>query len=143
MKRLIFICLLLFIQAKTISQNKELILNTLKNQNIERIDSIAKILNHKGGIVRVYTMFTVNDNGEIKNVQASGPHRLFEQEAIRIINMIPKLDPKEFKDGVKISLPISFMIETRNERIAREKNEKRNMEKELKKLSKKNSLPNI
>ena len=133
MKRLIIISLILFIQLKTVGQNKELILNTIKNQNIEKIDSIAKVLNHKGGIVRVYTMFTINEKGEINNVKASGPHELFEQEAIRIINLIPKLDPKEFKEDVKFSLPINFMIETEKARIAREKKEKRKIEKELKK----------
>lgn len=132
MKRLIIISLILIIQVKTVGQNKELILNTIKNQSIERIDSIAKILNHKGGIVRVYTMFTVNEKGEIYDIKASGPHKLFEQEAIRIINLIPKLNPKEFKEGVKISLPISFMIETRRERISREKKEKEKRKKELK-----------
>jgi len=136
MKRFIIISLILFIQVKTIGQNKELILNTIKNQNIERIDSIAKVLNHKGGTVRVYTMFTINEKGEINNVKARGPHRLFEQEAIRIVNLIPKLDPKEFKEGIKFSLPIVFVIETEKEKKSREKKEKRETEKELKKQSK-------
>lgn len=141
MKRLIIICLILLIQNKTIGQNKNLISNTIKNQNIERIDSIAKKLNYKGGdVIKVFAIFTVNEKGEIKNVKARGPHKLFEQEAIRIVKLIPKLDPKEFKNGMKemkYSLPINFVIETEKERKSREKKEKRKKEKELKRMNKK------
>jgi len=141
MKRLIIICLILLIQNKTIGQNKNLISNAIKNQDIERIDSIAKKLNFKGGdVIKVFVIFTVNEKGEIKNVKARGPHRLFEQEAIRIVKLIPKLDPKEFKNGIKemkYSLPINFVIETEKERKSREKKEKRKKEKELKRMKKK------
>lgn len=141
MKRFLTIILILLIQFKTISQNKEIISNAMKNQNIERIDSIAKKLNYKGGeIVKVFAIFTVNENGEIIDIKARGPHRLFEKEAIRIISEIPKLDPKEFENGMKemkFSLPINFVIETEKERKSREKKEMRKKEKELKRMNKK------
>lgn len=142
MKRFLIIILIISIQLKAIGQNKELISKAINNQNIERIDSIAKKLNYKGGdIIKVFAIFTVNEKGEIKNVKARGPHRLFEQEAIRIVKLIPKLDPKEFKNGMKemkYSLPINFVIETEKERKLREKKEKRKKEKELKRMNKKN-----
>ena len=123
MKKLIIITFLLLSQSKIIGQNTELISNAIKNQNIERIDSIARKLNYKGGdIIKVFTVFTVNENGEIEDVKARGPHILFEEEAIRIVNSIPKLDPKEFKDGakeMKFTLPINFHIETANEKKKR------------------------
>jgi len=71
MKRLIIICLILLTQNKIIGQNNDLISNALQSQNVENIDSIAKQLNYKGGdIVKVFTTFTVNENGEIKDVKA-------------------------------------------------------------------------
>jgi len=48
--------------------------------------------------------------------------------------LIPKLDPKEFQNGLKemkYSLTINFVIETEKEKKAREKKEKRKKEKEL------------
>lgn len=142
MKKIFIISLILLIQNNIVGQNNELISNILKNQNIERIDSIAKKLNYKGGdIIKVIATFTVNENGEIKNVKARGPHPLFEEEAIKIINSIPKLDQKKFLNGLKeinYLLPINFVIETDKERKTREKKEKRKMEKELKRMNNKN-----
>ncbi len=133
MKKLIIISLLLLFQSKIIGQNTVIISNAIKNQNMERIDSIAKKLNYKGGdIIKVFAVFTVNENGEIKDVKARGSHRLFEEEAIRIVNLIPKLNPKEFKYGMKemkYTLPINFQIETDKEKKNRLKKEKQNVKK--------------
>lgn len=140
MKRIITICLILLIQFKILGQNEKTISNALKNIDIERIDSIAKILNYKGGdVIKVFAKFTVNKNGEIKDVKARGPHILFEEEAIRVVYSIPKLDPKKFKNGMKemkFTLPINFIIETERERKSRLKKENRKKEKELRKAKK-------
>lgn len=139
MKNFIIISFLLFSQSKIIGQNTELISNAIKNQNIERIDSIARTLNYKGGdIIKVFAVFTVNENGEIKDVQARGPHRLFEEEAIRILNLIPKLDPKEFENGMKemkFTLPINFQIET-------DKDKKKRLNKENQIVKKRSEINN-
>ena len=141
MKRIIIICLIFLIQFKVLGQNEKTISKALKNINIERIDRIAKKLNYKGGeIVKVFAIFRVDENGEIKDVKARGPHRLFEEEAIRIVHSIPKLDPKKFKNGMKemkFTLPINFIIETERERKSRIKKERRKKERELKKAKKK------
>lgn len=146
MKKLIIISLLLFSQSKIIGQNTELISDAVKNQNIERIDSIARKLNYKGGdIIKVFAIFTVDENGEIKDVKARGPHRLFEEEAIRIVNLIPKLDPKEFKSGMKemkFTLPINFQIETDKEKKKRLKKEKQIAEKKTE-FNEKHSIINL
>jgi uncharacterized protein YlzI (FlbEa/FlbD family) len=146
MKRFLIIILIISIQLKAIGQNKELISKAINNQNIERIDSIAKKLNYKGGdIIKVFAIFTVNEKGEIKNVKARGPHRLFEQEAIRIVKLIPNLDPKEFKNGIKemkYSLPINFVIETDKEKKKRLKKEKQIVKKKTE-FNEKHSIINL
>lgn len=146
MKKLIIISLLLLLQSEIIGQNTELISDAVKNQNIERIDSIARKLNYKGGdVIKVFTIFTVDENGEIKDVIARGPHILFEEEAIRIVNLIPKLDPKEFKNGMKemkFTLPINFQIETDKEKKKRLNKEKQIVEKRTE-FNEKHSLINL
>lgn len=146
MKKLIIISLLLLSQSTIIGQNTELISNAVKNQDIERIDSIARKLNYKGGdIIKVFAVFTVNENGEIKEVKARGPHKLFEEEAIRIVNLIPKLDPKEFKNGMKemkFTLPINFQIETDKDKKKRLKREKKIINKRFE-FNKKHAIINL
>ena len=121
--------------------NKALIAEAVEKQDQKKIDSIAKLLNYKGGdTVKVFVMFTVTKNGEIKDVKARGPHPVFEQEAERVVKLIPKLDPKKLKNGkkpIKFSLPICFVIETEQDRKARQRKEKRKKEKEFKKQNKK------
>ena len=136
----------LYAQEKVegIKENNELISEAIEQQNIEKFDSIAKVLNYKAGdMVKVFVRFTVTENGEIKDVKARGPHPLFELEAERVVKLIPKLDLKKFKNGMKemkFSLPINFVIQSEQERKAQARKEKRKIERELKKLNKKSQL---
>ena len=128
-------------KVEVMKENNELISEAIEEQNIEKFDSIAKVLNYKGGdIVKVFVRFTVTENGEIKDVKARGPHPLFELEAEKVVKLIPKLDLKKFKNGnkeMKFSLPINFVIQTEQERKAQARKEKRKKERELKKRNKK------
>lgn len=128
-------------KVEVMKENNELVSEAIQKQNIEKFDSIAKVLNYKGGdIVKVFVRFTVTENGEIKDVKARGPHPLFELEAERVVKLIPKLDLKKFKNGnkeMKFSLPINFVIQTEQERKAQARKEKRKKERELKKRNKK------
>ena len=128
-------------KVEVMKENNELVSEAIQKQNIEKFDSIAKVLNYKGGdIVKVFVRFTVTENGEIKDVKARGPHPLFELEAERVVKLIPKLNLKKFKNGnkeMKFSLPINFVIQTEQERKAQARKEKRKKERELKKRNKK------
>lgn len=128
-------------KVEVMKENNELVSEAIQKQNIEKFDSIAKVLNYKGGdIVKVFVRFTVTENGEIKDVKARGPHPLFELEAEKVVKLIPKLDLKKFKNGnkeMKFSLPINFVIQTEQERKAQARKEKRKKERELKKRNKK------
>lgn len=128
-------------KVEVMKENNELVSEAIQKQNIEKFDSIAKVLNYKGGdIVKVFVRFTVTENGEIKDVKARGPHPLFELEAEKVVKLIPKLDLKKFKNGnkeMKFSLPINFVIQTEQQRKAQARKEKRKKERELKKRNKK------
>ena len=58
--------------------------------------------------------FTIDKNGNITEAKARGPHKLLEEEALRVINDLPMLRPGE-QDGKKVSvkytLPISLVVE--------------------------------
>lgn len=62
---------------------------------------------------RVAVMFTMNTEGGLSNVKVRGPHKLLEDEAVRIISRLPK-----FKSGVHegkevnvaFSIPITFKL---------------------------------
>ena len=121
----------LSLSLSTYAQNElgGLIREEMENQNKSAFDSIAKSMGYKDGeTIRVYAQFTVNSKGEIGDIKAKGPHRVFEEEAIRIITLVPPIDPpKNLKKGDKarFTLPIAFKIETEKEKRKREKKEKK------------------
>lgn len=95
--------------------------------NRDRLDSIAKELNYKGGDqIKVLTMFTINEQGNVVDIKARSVHPLFEKEAIRILNELPKMTPAEYNGkpiSQKFSLPILFEIETESAKRKRLKKE--------------------
>lgn len=67
-----------------------------------------------GSVQRIFVMFKIDKNGNIVDVMARAPHKTLENEAIRVINKLPKMTPGKQRGkpvGVKYSLPITFKIE--------------------------------
>ncbi|MET2983772.1 energy transducer TonB [Aureibaculum conchae] len=64
--------------------------------------------------VKVFTQFSVDNDGFVKNIKARGPHKIFENEAIKILKQLPKIELAG-KNNVGISnefnLPIIIVIE--------------------------------
>lgn len=137
MKKLIIILTFLFSNIIIGQNDLSKISESFKNPNKNRLDSIARKLNFKGGeTFKVMTIFTIDENGNIVDIKARSTHQAFEQEAIRVIKELPKMNPA-ILNGEKIrqkySLPIVFKVETESERKSRERKEKRKKEKELRK----------
>ncbi|MCF6223624.1 MAG: energy transducer TonB [Flavobacteriaceae bacterium] len=66
------------------------------------------------GKKRVYVQFKIDKTGKVVNVRARGPHKRLEKEAIRVVNMIPKMTPGKQRGrpvGVKYTLPITLIVE--------------------------------
>ncbi|MFI1744509.1 energy transducer TonB [Thalassobellus sediminis] len=66
------------------------------------------------GKQKVYTKFKIDKNGNIIGIKARAPHTLFEEEAKRVLKLLPKLIPAKQKgEPVEIVyyLPIIFQIE--------------------------------
>ncbi|GGG18561.1 hypothetical protein GCM10011344_18980 [Dokdonia pacifica] len=99
------------------------------NSNEERKDcmssKISKIINRKfntdlggelglSGVHRIHVQFTINDQGVVSDMKARGPHVRLEQEAKRVIDLIPDMTPGRQGDkpvGVIYSLPITFKVQ--------------------------------
>lgn len=115
------------------SNFKEVISETVSKHSTTKSDSIIKSLNYKGGDkVKVFAMFSINKNGEVINITARGPHKIFEDEAIRLIESLPKLDPPKNMNGqeaIRFTLPITIIIESDAEKKKRIKKEQRKKKK--------------
>lgn len=67
-----------------------------------------------GSIQRIFVMFKIDKNGNIVNIQARAPHKRLQEEAIRVIKLLPKMTPGRQRGravGVRYGLPIVFKVE--------------------------------
>jgi len=64
---------------------------------------------------KVYVLFVVDSKGKISNIRTRGPHKLLENEASRIISLLPKMEPGKQRGravNVPYSVPIVFQYLT-------------------------------
>lgn len=63
------------------------------------------------GINRIFVVFRIDEKGEVTNIKARGPHRILEEEAERVVKLLPKMTPGKQRNrpvGVIYTLPIVF-----------------------------------
>jgi len=58
---------------------------------------------------KVYLMFIINKEGEISKIRTRGPDEILENEAIRIIQLLPKMKPGK-QNGKPVNVPFSIPI---------------------------------
>ncbi len=90
-----------------------LIENITKHVNRNFNTNLTKSLGLAAGVKQVYVMFKIDKAGNIVDVKSRAPHKSLEEEAIRVIESLPKMKPGKYKGkevGVKYSLPIAFKI---------------------------------
>jgi len=76
--------------------------------------SLAGDLGLSPGRKSIRVMFKINENGDVVDIQARGPHKRLVQEAKRVISLLPKMKPGKQRGrsvSVSYSLPINFMVE--------------------------------
>lgn len=62
---------------------------------------------------KVYVLFAIDKNGHVSSIRSRGPDKILEEEAERIIGLLPKMVPgKQRGRAVKMpySIPISFVL---------------------------------
>jgi protein TonB len=67
-----------------------------------------------GSIQKIFVVFKIDRNGNITDINARAPHKKLQEEAIRVINLLPKMTPGMQRGrpvGVKYGLPIVFKVE--------------------------------
>jgi beta-lactamase regulating signal transducer with metallopeptidase domain len=65
------------------------------------------------GIKKIFSIFTIDADGNITDIRARAAHQSLENEAIRVLKMLPQMHPgKQDKQAisVKYSLPIAFKV---------------------------------
>ncbi len=85
-----------------------------KHVNRKYNTGLAGDLGLSPGKKRVYVQFKISKTGEIVDVRARGPHARLEKEAIRVVEMLPKMEPGKQRGrpvGVKYTLPITLLVE--------------------------------
>ena len=67
-----------------------------------------------GSIQKIFVTFKIDKNGNVVNIMARAPHKKLQVEAIRVIELLPKMSPGKQRGkpvGVKYGLPIVFKVE--------------------------------
>ena len=89
---------------------------------------LAQYLGLSPGKKRIFVMFKIDKNGDIKDVISRGPHMELENEAIRVVYSLPKMKPGKTGNeavAVKYSLPISFIVQGKERKKKNRKKEKK------------------
>jgi len=63
---------------------------------------------------RVIVLFVVDKEGNVTNIKSRGPDKMLEQEAERIIGLLPRMIPGKQRSNpvsVPYSIPINFKIQ--------------------------------
>ena len=66
------------------------------------------------GMHRISVIFKINKNGDVTDVRARATHPKLKAEAIRVVNMLPKMKPGIHKGKavvVPYSMPINFVVQ--------------------------------
>ena len=77
-------------------------------------NELAGELGLQPGIQRIFTMFKIDKNGNIVDIEARAAHVRLQEEAIRVIHLLPKMQPGKQQGipvKVRYSVPIVFKIE--------------------------------
>ena len=75
---------------------------------------LASELGLDPGKKRVYVQFKIDKTGNITEVAARGPHARLEKEAVRVVELLPKMVPGKQRGrpvGVKYTLPITLLVQ--------------------------------
>ncbi|MEN8185733.1 MAG: energy transducer TonB [Bacteroidota bacterium] len=75
---------------------------------------LASELGLAPGKKKVYVQFKIDKNGDITDIKARGPHKRLEKEAIRVVNLLPKMTPGKQRGravSVRYTLPITLVVQ--------------------------------
>lgn len=68
------------------------------------------------GMNRIFVVFKINEHGDVADVRVRAPNKRLEEEAQRVVNLLPKMIPGRQRDkpvAVEYSLPIMYEVRDR------------------------------
>ncbi|MBC8753227.1 energy transducer TonB [Kordia sp. YSTF-M3] len=71
------------------------------------------------GIIRIYVVFKINEQGKAVEIRSRAPHPELEKEAIRVVRRLPRMQPAAIEGvsvNVSYTLPIVFKIKSSRKR---------------------------
>lgn len=95
-------------------QRKKCLQNKI-NKHVHKYfkSELAQELGLTAGKKKVYVQFRIDKRGDIVNIMARGPHSRLEKEAVRVVEMLPKMTPGRQRTkpvGVSYTLPITLIV---------------------------------
>lgn len=85
------------------------------SQNFNR--SILDSLDLEKGKNRIYMQFVFGKDGHIFQIKARSSHEKLEEEAVRVVSLLPKMTPGVHHGrevNVKYTMPITFIVEDKS-----------------------------
>lgn len=95
-------------QRKQCLQDK-IKLHVGKTFNVDLVQDLGLVAGKK----KVYVLFKINHKGNVTDVRARGPHKRLEKEAIRVVQLLPKMIPAKQRGrsvGITYTLPITLEV---------------------------------
>ncbi len=75
------------------------------------------------GYQRITSAFTINKNGDIVNIRVRAPNPQLEDEAIRVINLLPKMEPgRQNGNAVSVSYLLPIIFKVQNDSLSQSEN---------------------
>lgn len=65
------------------------------------------------GLNKIFVIFKINEKGEVADIRTRAPNKRLEEEALRVVKLLPKMIPGRQRDkpvSVQYSLPIMYEI---------------------------------
>jgi len=95
-------------------QSDEIISRGGEKLPIDAPQTMAFYLDMSNLFQKVYVVFKIDKTGHISEARARGPHARLEKEALRVVNMLPKLTPGKQRGipvSVSYTLPITLQVQ--------------------------------
>jgi len=99
----------------TKAQKKQCFVDKIKEHVGKKFNiNLAQELGLSKGKKKLYVLFRIDRKGNVSDIQARGPHKRLESEALKTVKTLPKMTPAKQRGvpvGVKYVLPITFDVQ--------------------------------
>ena len=104
-----------FKDCETSQNHKDCFVDSLSKHVAEHFNpEVAQNIGLEKGVSRVYVQFMINKEGNVENIKVRGPHEVIEDEALRVISLLPTMVPGQYGGknvNVKYTIPIKFDVD--------------------------------